>query len=526
MSDFERWSYFLIPLPDPLGLKHESVYRTIEEIETENDGAFGPVETKVSVSILIHQVESDINEFSASHDYFELAKKVWPEQVESGDDYDRGDVPTFKITKTIAEVAVSPLDDTLRKHLSRNDERPELFHQFEIALESVNRLIEEYRLVAKIPVRLVTPELLPFLIPQAYGDVDISKGANPTNFVTGIYLLSPHKHFVPEDFTEAQFEKLSNNLNLSGLPHPLKAYINVRNDAQIAYLMHGDYRMATILIATACEILINVVLQSLMWETGKALKSAAKNFYRDFSVSQKLEKFQLYFGLTWDTKKSPELVNWAERIAYRRNDVVHTGIKPTSDEVDQAWAAMDGLFELMERSLIEKFELYPRTLVWFVADRLGELPPDCIQLLREIRRRPEPNWLKLLKNWSEAISQRNRRLQPMRPWGPPRLVINRDQSAWWITTDSSKSHASFVRCSDIIGLTGEQTEYIESAKNQLLESPQNGEMEPLVLAFTDVKICDSFRPEWKPIHELDPMRSYSLDKSVAVPSDEYFVLSD
>src|SRR5699024_4625417 len=157
-----------------------------------------------------------------------------------------------------------------------------------------------------------------------------------------------------------------------------KTYISVRNDASIAYLMHGDYRMAIILIATACEILINAILQSVMWETEKSLNSAAKNFRREVSVSKKLESFGHYFGAGWDTKRAPELVGWTKYIAYRRNDVVHTGTKPTPDEVDQAWVAMDGLFGILERSLIEKFQRFPRTLAWFIGDRLENLPLDCM----------------------------------------------------------------------------------------------------------------------------------------------------
>src|SRR5699024_3356276 len=162
----------------------------------------------------------------------------------------------------------------------------------------------------------------------------------------------------------------------------------------------------------------------------------------------------------------------------------------------------------------------------FIGDRLENLPLDCMQHIIEMQRRPEPNWLMLLRNWSASISQRNRRPTPVLPWAPPRIVINREQSAWWITVDSSKSHASFVRSSDIRELTDEQAESIRAVKTQMLESPPTAEFEPMVVTFTDVKLSDSFVPDWKPIYEVDPMKSYSVDKSVTVPSEEYLVPFD
>lgn len=512
MSATERWAYFLIPLPDPVGLENGRVFRMLEHIEPVIDGAFGEKEDRIIASICIHQIESEIHELNAAYDYFNLAEKVWPSTPETAKKSTQDQFPSLTFPRTVAEVAVTPLNDTWRSHLNL-DEKEDLYHQFEIALSSVNSLLEEYRLVAKLPVRLATLELLPPFIPQAFSDLTVGSVRAPENFSHSMYLLSPHKLFVPEEFTEEQAARLSSNLELSAQPHPLRRYASVRHDAFIAQYTHGDQRMAVILIATSCEILINSVLQSVMWETGKALNSAAKDFHRSVPISRRIEKFVNYFSASWNLKTVPELIRWDEDIARLRNQVVHSGMHPKKDEVDRAWAAMDGLLELLKKNLEDRVQKYPRTLSWLVADKLYDLSWEATQVVIDARNKNEPSWVNLLENWSKAIMTRNERPTPELPIGPPRIVIYTDFSTGWIAADAGKNYACFVNHACVTELISRFTQVMEENIKKLKIDHPDGLPEPLVLLMEGAKISKYFEPEWVPIHEIDPMLSYFLVKN-------------
>lgn len=521
MPTTQRWSYFLIPLPDPVGLENGRVIRTIEHLEPVVDGAFSQNEDRIIASICIHQVESEFHEVNASYDYFDLAEKVWPSTSEPDETNKQYGLEGLTFTRTVAEVAITPLDEALRNHFNL-DERDDLYHQFEIALNSVNSLLEEYRLIAKIPIRLATLELLPPFIPQAFGDVRLDSSRKPENFSLRMYLLSPHKLLVPEELTSEQSARLSSNLALSSQPHPLRRYASIRNDAAIAQRVHGDQRMAIILIATACEILINSVLQSVMWETDKALNSSAKNFHRQVPASKRIQKFSGYFGASWGLKTTPELIRWDEDIARVRNRVVHTGSHPEKNEVDRASAAMDGLLKLFKMRLENHVQQYPRTLSWLVGDQVQKLSPQSVQVILDARNRNEPNWVNLIENWSKAIEARNEKPHPELPLGPPRIVIYEDFSAGWIAADAGKTHACFVDPDCVREVMAEFTEMMKkSIKNLKIDYP-NGLPEPLVLALEGAKVMESFEPTWVAIHEVDPMLNFSLDKhQVTRPPAEF-----
>ena len=94
-----------------------------------------------------------------------------------------------------------------------------------------------------------------------------------------------------------------------------------------------------ILVAAACEVLLDVLLLALLWESGQTPEEAASLFRLGESITRRIKThYHRRIGGTWQLDQPGPVRGWFERVADLRNRCLHTGLRPSRDD---AIAAMD-----------------------------------------------------------------------------------------------------------------------------------------------------------------------------------------
>jgi hypothetical protein len=128
----------------------------------------------------------------------------------------------------------------------------------------------------------------------------------------------------------------------------------------------GDQRASVLDFATACEVLLDYLLASMLWEEGYLPADAAKLWDGD-SVTKRIKThYSGRLGGNWNPDTSPSLMQWREYVADVRNRVIHGGSLPTKADVKAAKTATEALASFATQRLVIKWKTYPRTLALLV----------------------------------------------------------------------------------------------------------------------------------------------------------------
>lgn len=142
----------------------------------------------------------------------------------------------------------------------------------------------------------------------------------------------------------------------------------------------GDYFGAILKAAASAEILLKHTAATLCWETtthGSGEQPVWVRRPRTF-MSQPLHRgtFRVLgsaLGGIWTGDGVPEaLRDWRRGVADVRNSAVHSGHRPTGDQVAAALEALSGLQAHVSNHLARRAQDYPRTAVMLVGPRLND----------------------------------------------------------------------------------------------------------------------------------------------------------
>ena len=124
---------------------------------------------------------------------------------------------------------------------------------------------------------------------------------------------------------------------------------------------HGDDIGALLAYATACELAIVNVTLVLAWEDGMQPEDAARKF-RDMSATKLLTSLCHPLGGKWSVDDPGFAQDWRVHVSEVRNKIMHTGFRPTYDEVAYAHQALEALMTTIPARLIGKWKRFPKTL--------------------------------------------------------------------------------------------------------------------------------------------------------------------
>jgi hypothetical protein len=167
-----------------------------------------------------------------------------------------------------------------------------------------------------------------------------------------------------------------------------------------------DYDNATAaltLIASGCEVLLDHVLASLLWEEGQRPEDATPIFETFVTNRLKAGHHESRVGGDWDLDGSGPIANWLHKIAFRRNAMLHAGQAPTLDIAKEAFGSAIELLDFLRGRLLAHTERYPRTAWGLLGSRLmpaGDKQRHIDPLLNDAN---EPLWKATAARWLRTM---------------------------------------------------------------------------------------------------------------------------
>lgn len=511
-------AYFLVPLPEPLGLP--GGFELLCGAETSADRyrahehdaqAPFPPPVHLAASLKFHRVEKPPTGASDGDALFELAQTVLP-----GFGRGRGDgepapeaagdgPPGATVPRTFVEMAVTfDLDDTDDMGLS---------DAFDTGLEQVRQVQRAYYLVTRRPLRLATRESMPLGVPCGVRQVwDEDGAALPFQVVASVYLLNMN---VGRDTRDAGLGDGHERALQQGLWQTSHGgfvvdYLEFVREADVALEEDGAYRAAVLFTATACEVLLDNLLGHLLWESGSRPEAAAVLFDEHPTITSRVKKlYHPRLGGTWSVDAAGPLHSWFAGVAGLRNRVVHGGYEPTLLEARAAATAAGVLTDHLGDLVSAKVNRYPRTAMALPGDAGVRRRGHWSKRLQRLRDDPtEVDWTSTYARWRTAMQRARQdsptRQQPTADGGWVVAVLHPGDALQWVVHDRGAGMAAVVRPQDVLGLEPVQQEQLQTRREKAAASTES-------IWFAGVRATEPAPADWMPEYRLVPMSGVMVD---------------
>ncbi|MEW1561758.1 hypothetical protein AB0454_02095 [Streptomyces sp. NPDC093509] len=281
---------------------------------------------------------------------------------------------------------------------------------------AIQEVIRSYRAAFEVPCALPSYELLDSLIP-----FQIARTAVITNDDSGFSLDDsdwgpvgtmmldhanlPDAAHGPEVKPEAM-HRLDYFDDLKHLGSPLFVWRERFTEARRALKIEGQYGAAITLSNTASEVLLDSLLATLMWESGKDPADVADIFSEGRLARRVKSQFADLLGGGWNLDGTTPVAEWFHKCYRMRHRVVHGGYSPTRLE---AQIALDSVLQLSSYCwdrLAMKRKKFPRTALMMLAEdglrRRGKWCSFMKHFSSEIAPR-EDSWMRQSQKWREEV---------------------------------------------------------------------------------------------------------------------------
>lgn len=408
--------HFFIPLPDSIPQRDGRCY--VGRPSGLSEGESCPMFTPDSVCIVTHSVVEKIfpsAELEAVQSV--LSKRCNMQMIEN-------EAPQFLLKNvTVAEILVS-------KQLADNLVGPDALEEqitiaFEFALSRLNQWLGAVSLAIRQPLTKVRREALPRQIP--FGEGPFEPWELETRVpgrvqiagefvVNGNFADGGHSSEPPVEFDQWIDAAL---LNLD-VPGPFVRAQELQSQAEIYRKMTGDYKVAIILFATACESLVDDLLQHLYWESNLSPQEAAENFIsrrkggfvqpKAIKTLVTIDLYEILTDFSWRGQKDPAVESWLLRVVSVRNDIVHNAKEPDYIDMVGCEEGMESFHGFLKDAVFGVREKYPLTALAFLGEADLSLRGD---------------WERF-RTFEQSFDQVRDRLERFRRWSNHLAAIRRD----------------------------------------------------------------------------------------------------
>lgn len=212
---------------------------------------------------------------------------------------------------------------------------------------------------------------------------------------------------------------------------------------------HDDPRSSVAAIATACEVLLDDVLACMLWEDGKRPEREASLFELPLMKRVRSNEFSARLGGDWDVDGDGSIGQWARRVAWRRNNMLHTGEEMTLDDAEDAFDAGFGLLMFLRSELLDAADRYGRTM-WMLVGR-----PDVPDAIRDTHIKPllddptETKWTDSSAHWIRVMRYSRKHGEWGRPANPEDVALVAitypDGHLVWVVVDERLERGLIVK---------------------------------------------------------------------------------
>lgn len=408
--------HFYIPLAEVLPVPDGFTF--IKQPSAPMRTASGEImETSDGVAIQFHHIEGEPEprtEFTALESLLaHRSTKSTRGRGLLGFDHDLTNVPTVT---TIVEAVV---DRSFRSERIGVDVDQDLSDAFDFAISRVNEVLKAISMILHTPYSLVRRESLPAALP--FGEGLLRPRDLETSKMQRVRLLGAfhvNDNFPEQQDPEQNRDELKRWLDVAlpsaSIPGPWQTAKGLFHEAERHRLKLGDYSLATVLYATACETFLDEFVQHTLWERNRAPHEALPHFMKKRRPNEPKgiisfvagEVHTLFSDKDWPDGAAGELYSWKTDVVDLRNRVIHSGYTPTSQETDRAANSTRMLFEYIGDELFIVRRRFPVTSLALLGegglDRRGSyrelvsLEPNIDSVIRRIE---------TFRRWSNQLQQ-------------------------------------------------------------------------------------------------------------------------
>lgn len=508
--------YFFIPLPDCLELPDMYELKMVEQTPAEKiiNERIPPV--NLGASLRFHRVEYPLTYVEDITTLFAVAEKSLPEP----NDGEHGSVNPDETSpsnpeaqmKTVVELAIaadglnvepatadSPANESFEDRLSE---------EFDRGIDYIRQFQRAYYLAQRQPIRLVTRESLPPLIPFGIREV-YSEDGEPLPFTVplSMYITNSNIPISEEPYwNDEKHNRLSIAIEQHSNEGPLLAYMDLAREAEVAFQQDGNYRSVALFAASACEVLLDELLAHLMWEEGNRPEDVSEIF--DLTIAKRVKKhFHSRIGGSWKLDTEGPIRDWFANVAGLRNRVSHGGYEPSPEEARRSINTMSTLAIHLGDRVANHTRKYPRTALILPGEEGLVRRRKWAQKLDALRNdSAEVQWHQTFGRWRLAMN-RSRPDSPLArtpstTMAKVYVVVRADDSEQWIVHDPAAGMAANVSCSDAnISLTSEARASIKQLVDSISE--QTGHSDTSIY-IAGAHIANVPAERWIPEYRLLP----------------------
>jgi hypothetical protein len=353
--------WFILPIGGPLYDPSSANYPAIDPSRLLGfigapDEPFPDNPIGIHMSVCVHQIEGSAHDpridaaFTAAHrDTRPVSHDTNPQQL--------------LMATTVLECCIS------LGEISREDLDDALDAAFDDVLCSVNSFLRNYMILTRERIALVNKATIPAVIPCGWS-IERDHDSDPGPDELSIYLVNISDPLImsmsARSADHMSGDEISVMLSLGhSLTDPLMAEIHTMAvDAQLAR-DREEYAVAVVLLASGCEMLLRLLLEVLLWESGVPARRAASETSRPNGVGRAISlllksKFHDRLGGTWDIASTSNPVGCMyEAVFERRNSYLHTGVSITRPDADHAVEAFRAFWRFVHAQLTDRIETYP-----------------------------------------------------------------------------------------------------------------------------------------------------------------------
>lgn len=476
--------YFFVPLRDPLDVPPKFIFKCFESVPHKSMNQEGLPPWHIGASLCFHRINSDFiaNE---TQSLFDLASKsmphpIGPEPSEvpgvNGDAGAVGDSSQGHRHTTIVELAVALdiSDESISSfgsvHSEDSSGEDEISEAFDRGLDYIRSFQRAYYTTKQVPIRLVTRESIPPIIPFAVRSLWDEDG-EPSPFVApiGLYLVNMNIEGTVSDWSEQDAQMLKRAVFLESENAAFETFRDLMREANVALYRDGAYRSAVLFAATASETLFDGLISHLLWEEGESPGCGTEFFDSMESISKRVRNlYHVRLGGKWSLDSPGPINSWAKDVAALRNRAVHGGYEPSKLEAEVALDSVEELVKFLGDRVASRISRYPRTAMAILGkegiERRGKWSKLIEKLVEDTR---EVNWVQTFGRWRFAMDAKRSGSQvdaiPASSESSILFVSRVSGIGQWVVHDASARMAATVDGSLILGVQSEQFKSLESA---------------------------------------------------------------
>src|ERR1035437_1816625 len=350
---------FFIPLPEPIGVSHGSIYsfdegsivHGIEPIPVLTQHGSPPIPGRMSnelfVSLKFWQVNSSLVQFI---EQVRAVTKVL--HVVRGPMPATEDNPEVEVIQTVIEAVTQLTEETVEGISSA----------FERCVKRINEVAIAYGLTLDHAIVPVTPQRLPQFVTYLTRDAYSETFSSISMYDLGHY--NDVRRFVPPELDDDAQATLHSMIAATVIGDPVIPYLELSAEARRSLFREGDTRAAVIYSQAACEVLLDSVLQAMLWEESIPPSDAARTFFgHNSSLGTRVRNSNAYAPRLgtghWRLDGSGPVATWYTDVAALRNRCVHAGYRPTYGETEGSLAAQLALRDFVADRLVDRQRRFP-----------------------------------------------------------------------------------------------------------------------------------------------------------------------